>query len=437
MLITLAAYAAVSLAAGSRNALQGGTGGQDLAPVYKAARLWLHGANPYQPSSDGQWRAMTGLGAAPPIIVPVAYTTPYSPIALLDVAVVGVFEWQRARIAWLILNVLLAVLIPLVIRRLWYPGWTRFELALFAAFWFSGLALRVGLGLGQHHLVVLAAFLSGLLVLRSRSAAAPGMLFALTLHKFTWAGVFVPMLLARRCYRVVAAMTVATAALLVLFFARIRAPMMEVVHSYVAELDWWFQRSEALGGPGHGPFHFFPVLLEILPGRALAGAVMYGLVTAGAVVQFVLTRRHGGRPEDLTAAGFILLALWSTYHGVYDGVFLIVPLCVLLRRATAPAPEAWRRASAVAAAAMIGMWLVDPLKIGSLMYRVPIDQVPADAAGFRIASLAYRTTPFACFWLLAAIGWTSDGAEGSPGERRAASTLRRTTWLAASRTGAR
>ena len=154
---------------GSRNAVHGATGGQDLAPVYKAARLWLHGANPYQASSDEQWRVLTGARTAPPIIVPVAYATPYTPIALLDVAVAGAFDSHRARVAWLAANLFLAALVPLVIRRLWYADWTRLELAL-GSFWLSGLALRVGLGLGQHHLIVLAALRPGL---RRRAPAAP------------------------------------------------------------------------------------------------------------------------------------------------------------------------------------------------------------------------------------------------------------------------
>ena len=220
------------------------------------------------------------------------------------------------------------------------------------------------------------------------------------------------MLLARRSYRIVVAMVVATAGLLTVFFLRIRAPLVEVVRSYVAELGWWLDHSEALGGPGHGPFHFFPVLLAILPDRTLARVVMYGLVVTGAVIQFLLTRRHRGEPEDLTVAGFVLLALWSTYHGLYDGVFLIVPLCVLLRYATLFVPRTPRRLCEVAAVAMIGMWLLDPLKIGFLIYGVPIEQVPVDAMALRIVSLGYRTIPFMSFWLLAAILWTS-----SPGER--------------------
>jgi hypothetical protein len=434
--VAVAGYAAISLAVGTRNAVHGATGGQDLAPVYRASRSWLHGANPYQPPSDEQWRAITGLGTAPPIIVPVAYATPYSPVALLDVAPVAALEWHRARVAWLGVNLFLAALIPFVIRQLWYPDWTPFQLALFCGLWLSGLGLRVGLGLGQHQLVVLAAFLLGLRWLRGGGTVMPGVLFALTLHKFTWSGVFVPLLIARRNYRAVAQMALATALLLALFFARIHAPLVDVVDAYVAELGWWWHQSEALGGPGHGPFHLFPVLQALLPGRALARVVMYGLVVAGGVVQFLLARRHGGRPEDLTVAGFILLALWSTYHGVYDGVFAIVPLCVVLRYATASGPGPRRRLSAVAAVAMLGLWLADPLKIGLLMYRVPIDQVPVDAPAVRIVSLAYRAIPFVCFWLLAAILWTSPVEERPRGQERPASLRGRASSLAGDRIGA-
>jgi hypothetical protein len=405
LLMCMLAYAAGSLWRGIGNAIGRGTGGQDFAPVYKASRVWLHRENPYSSWSSERWMQVTRSHEAPPIIVPIAYSTIYPPIALINVAPFAALEWSHARAAWLAVNIFWAILIPILMRKLWYPDWNRFQFALLLAFWLGGLALRVGLGLGQHQLIVFATFLLALVLLRNGHATTSGAFLALTLHKFTFPAVFVPMLFARRAYRALAYMLVVSVASMCCFLLLIRPPMLSVVSSYASELRWWFEYSEAGGLPGFGPSHFFPILLALSPSRPQALVIMYGLVAAGVAIQFWLAGAGRCRAEDLATAGFVALSFWSTYHGIYDGVFLILPLCALVRHGWNLPELTLRWVCRGAVALLVGLWFVDQGKITAFIYQVRIEDVPRQSAVYLIGDVGCRATLFSVFWILVALQW--------------------------------
>ncbi len=390
----LAAYAAVSLAAGATNALAPGQS-QDLAPVYMAARLWRQGLDPYRAYSAAEWQQATGATEVPANNIVRAYSTPYPPIALIDLAGISGFEWQVAKRWWLAINVALAVYVPWLVRRLWFSRWTSLQSFTFFAIWFGGIGLRVGLGNGQHALFWFAMMLSAFWLMSAGRMGWAGVPLALSLHKYPLTAVFVPYLIAGRAFRLLLATVVVSAVLLGLFLIGLRVEPLQVVASFLREIEWWYSRSDAGGLPGLGITHFYPVLATLAGGQ-MARVAMY-LLLVGAVIATCWPRRaEGPLPPDVDVACLLLLLLWGSYHSVYDTIVLILPLCVLAARwpQITPGWRQWMMAALIGL--LLGAWYADASSVYRRFDPVPLDRLP-ESGVYGALTLVYRLVVAAAF----------------------------------------
>jgi hypothetical protein len=393
-IVVLGMYAAISVTVGAANALAPGQS-QDLAPVYMAARLWLHGEDPYRGQSAEEWRHATGALEVPTANVERAYSTPYPPMAVVGLAGISGAEWQTAKTWWLAINLALAVYVPWLIRRLWCghlgPGPTT---ALFVV-WFGGMGLRVGLANGQHALFWFAAMLSALWLMSTGRAGWAGIPLSVSLHKYPLTAVFLPYFAAGRAWRLLTVAGVATLAWIGLFIMGLRVNAGEVAASYLREIAWWYGRSGPGGLPGQGITDVYPVLTALASGP-VATFVLYAIVGVAAVTAWWPLRTGHSSPRAVDVACLVLLMLWGTYHRVYDTVVLIVPLLVLAAHWHGSRAGWPRRVTAAVTLMLAAAWYADPSSLYRRFDAVPLDQMPDDHV-FLALSMGYRLIIVAAF----------------------------------------
>jgi hypothetical protein len=393
-IVVLGVYAAVSVTVGAAHALALGQS-QDLAPVYMAARLWLHGEDPYRAQSAEEWRHATGALEVPTANVERAYSTPYPPMAVVGLAGISGAEWQTAKTWWLAINLALAVYVPWLIRRLWCghlgPGPTA---ALFVV-WFGGMGLRVGLANGQHALFWFAAMLSALWLMSTGRAGWAGIPLSLSLHKYPLTAVFLPYFAAGRAWRLLTVAGVATLAWIGVFIMGLRVNTWEVAASYLREIAWWYGRSGPGGLPGRGITDVYPVLTA-LASEPVATFVLYVIVGVAAVAVWWPLRTGHSSPRAVDVACLVLLMLWGTYHRVYDTIVLIVPLLVLAAHWHGSRAGWPRRVTAAVTLMLAAAWYADPSSLYRRFDAVPLDQIP-DSHVFLALSMGYRLIIVAAF----------------------------------------
>jgi hypothetical protein len=371
-----AAYGAVSFTVGVRNALGPGRS-QDLSAVFASARLWLKGHDPYAPYTWSEWLVRAQATVVPATNVERGGSTPYPPIALLDLAPFAAAEWPVARALWLALNVAIAVTVPWAVITLWFRHWSGAGCALLAAVWFGGIGLRVGLGNGQHALWWFACTLIALLAVQRARAGLAGAALALSLHKFTLTGPIVLLLAIKRRWRPIAAMVAVTAALLAIFVAR-TGHLIEMLANYRGEMDYWYGRSAAGSIAGMGATDLGPLMTQLIASPAFATALTIALIGAAAVATvLVVSRELPATALDVSIA--MLLALVSTYHAVYDTVVLIVPIAALANAIVFDEDRRFAWPDTLVLAMLTAMWFAD----GTRVYRVfaPLDLAHVPSGG--------------------------------------------------------
>src|SRR5215831_12211014 len=272
VMVGLAIYAGVSVTAGIRNALKPHNS-QDLLPVYKSARLWWIGQDPYAAYDNAAWQRITHTPPLPEAPIIIAYSTPYPPFALLNLFYSGFTGWETVRLVWLILNLVLALLVPLLIRRLWYPDWSVSQVLGLGALWMAGIGLRVSLGNGQHTVFWLACTLGGLICYQAGRSFTACLAWAASLHKVHMAPVFLATMFLKRQWRAVVGTCLASLAILAVFLWGLNVPASQVLASYLREIRWWADRVEGGGLYGLGATHFYPVLI-LLFGRSLVAQLL-------------------------------------------------------------------------------------------------------------------------------------------------------------------
>ena len=371
-----AVYGAVSFTVGVRNALGPGRS-QDLSAVFASARLWLMGRDPYASYRWSDWLVQAHATVVPSTDVERGASTPYPPIALLDLAPFAAAEWPVARALWLALNVAIAVSVPWAVITLWFRHWSGAGRALLAAVWFGGIGLRVGLENGQHALWWFACTLVALLAVQRARAGLAGGALALSLHKFTLTGPLVLLLAIKRVWRPIAIMVVVTAALLAIFVVRTGHPF-EVLASYRTEMHYWYGRSAAGGISGMGTTDLGPLIAQLMTSPALAFALTVTLVgSAVLATMLVVSRDLPATALDVSIA--VLLALVATYHAVYDTIVLIVPIAALANAVVFDEDRRFAWADAAVLAMLTAMWFTD----GTRAYRVfaPLDLAHVPSSG--------------------------------------------------------
>jgi hypothetical protein len=416
VLVALGGFAVVSVGKGIANGLQPGTGSQDLAPVYRAAKLWVSRHNPYVTASDDQWRIATGSSEAPPVVVLAAYSTPYPPIALLNASWLCAFGWSQARIAWMAFNLLISVYLALGLRWLWPGPWSTFGTAALVLWWHCGIGLRVGLGLGQHELLVFACILTALVFHRRDNWLLSGLFLALSLHKFTWTAFVVPYFVVKRDVRPILSMILSSALLLLIFLVWPHASPRDVIAAYARELAWWGERSKGGGLSGMGTTHLYPVLRLLLAGRA-GSVAMFAIASAGLLVACYAVARIPKERDDLPGlelTAFLSLSLWATYHGLPDTVLLILPLLACVGYAgDVERAGGGPRLTTLFTIVLGCMWVIDPTKIARL------SGLGTDHIALRMVDVGYRLAVLLSFcmtvWQLTREGRSLRNASGARG----------------------
>ena len=378
----LLAFGAASMAIGARNALRPEQS-QDLAPVYKAARLWVARADPYRPVELPVWQAETRASDPPDAPNGPDRSTIYSPIAVRDVALVSAPRWQLTKRLWLAL--------------------------IAAAVWMGGMGLRVGLGNGQHALVWLSLLLTACALAPSWPRTA-GVVLAWSMHKFNLTAIIAPYFLAARAFRSVLTAVLVLAGALVVFFAWSQVPAADVIGSYAREFAWLYGQSHGGTLPGHGVTDLYSIIAGVAGDGPIAGLIAFVLAAAGLIVTFYATTRVRQPLRDVDVAAWLLVLLWTTYHRAYDTVLLAVPLSVVIDRAwRAGEWRSWRRAAPIAALA--AMWYVDPSKVYLLVHPAALDRIP-DAGALVVIETLYRLGVLGAWAYVVSLGLRERGTAG-------------------------
>jgi len=328
----MAMWALLSLGAGARNALLP-LNSQDLGPLYKSSSLWWNRHDPYAFYTSAEWERASHLPAPPNLPLIVAYSTPYTPIALLNLAPLSVFQWDVAKRLWLIVNLFLAFFVPFLIRHLWYRNWSVSLTAFFVLFWLGGIGLRVGLGNGQHTLFWFACTVGALALYRFRRNLIAGALFAVAFHKVQLAAIFTSFIIAKKWWRLLSLTAVCGLLLLLLFLAHLDVPTSRIWSSYQAELQWWSRSMEGGGLKGLGNTHLYPALTAILgKGTLLPQILMYGMALSAFLAIARLASRDKAFPTDIEISSLMLFAMWAVYNSIYSTVVVILPIAALYER---------------------------------------------------------------------------------------------------------
>jgi hypothetical protein len=403
----LIAVGGASIGRGAVNALRPEQS-QDLAPVYKAARLWRAGDDPYQPVDPETWRTRTHAEDAPDVPVGADVSTIYSPIAVMDVALASDASWRGTKVAWLGLNIALAVYVPVLVWALWYREWSPVLRWLAGGLWLGGMGLRIGLGNGQHTLLWLATILTACALIRSWPRAA-GAALAMSLHKFNLTAVVAPYFLARRAFVTLGSAAACAMAAWLVFVASSHVPASSVAASYVREFTWLFGQSRGGTLPGHGVTDVYGVVAGLAGDGAVASVLTFMLALAGLAVTAAVTDRSGGTPRDVDVAAWLLLLLWTTYHRAYDTVLFVVPLAALIERLRR-SPDLWRSWGAGAWFAVLTlMWYVDPSKVYLVLRPAALDRIPASGA-LSALEMTYRMAVLALWAAFVSLAHRERGA---------------------------
>jgi hypothetical protein len=226
-----------------------------------------------------------------------------------------------------VFNLGLALCVPLLMWDIWHRGQTPAFYGGFLAFWLTGMGLRVGLGVGQHILLVFTFLLAAFALLKRGHTLWSGLFLALSLHKFAFTVFLLPLFAARRLYNVMFAMAGGAALLLAIFCIRLDGLAPSALRNYAEEMSLWAARSEA-GGMATGVTNIYPVVKALVPGSLADVGIMYALLLAGVGVSIYAAFRKRGNISDGEISLFLLLCLWGMYHEQHDMIVLIVPVAL-------------------------------------------------------------------------------------------------------------
>jgi Glycosyltransferase family 87 len=291
----------------------------DFRIYYVAAKVWLHGGDPYQ---VGQ------LQQVDPTVSPLGYAYPFW--ALFAIAPLTFLALPQAAGVWLVLNIEALLAVVLLLGRAFTLSW-RWRLWLII----SGLLGLPGLFVliqGQISFLLLFLLVAGYLCMQARKVAGAAFLLAFSLAKpqLVWLPIIVLFFCAfrQRQHKPFAACLSLALGLL-------------LVSSWLADPSWlssWLgalQRDAAIGDPGeqHVTDNMGTVfaLAHHLPFAPLAVALVVA-AWLGAALLLIWRFRQGEHTFVLFALGCSLVGILSPWMWIYDGVIWLVPLAALAQR---------------------------------------------------------------------------------------------------------
>ena len=236
------------------------------------------------------------------------------------------FSWPTAKAIWIIVNLALMLIIPLLTIRL-LPHTLKWRLVLLICLLFIAMqGTRVAAWTGQTTLLVFTLMLGALLTL-NRVSLFPGLMLGLALSKFTLAFPVFLFVAYRRRYPVLAiSLLVQLCGLALVSFIGHRSPI-DVLSDYWSVL----LLHTDLHGIHLAPlFNNQPVLsLAILVG----GSALVFLILWRWLPKVSSERTEGSRLTFAEYHGLVSLFLWSLlaiYHRVYDTVLVIAFIVLLI-----------------------------------------------------------------------------------------------------------
>lgn len=261
------------------------------------------------------------------------------------------------RTAWMVLNLVLLAAVCCLIVRIWgreWPVWLRLVVCLAVA---ASKPARLGIGLGQFHLAILALMLASLAVLRAGRPIAAGLLLGASLIKPTMSLPLSFLYLIRRRWIMLttamifqAAMLTATSLWLGIDPRRLTTEWLERAKTQetAGAIDW-------------------PTLVRsAFPDKPVSSsAIALGLLALGTLYLFV-----SRKARDAELFGFCsFLAAIFAYHRAYDMVLLFPPFAEWVDRARcATSRRPW---AAIGAIAFAGLLIApsNPAMVGPIFER--------------------------------------------------------------------
>jgi Glycosyltransferase family 87 len=306
--------AAISLAVGTANALRNGQS-QDVKLVREWSALWLwNSANPY---------AVDGADYPPNAL------TWFGPLALLPEHAVALL--------WVGLSVALAPVAVWLGFRLLFPHASPYAALLPGLLFLCWGGLRVGLGVGQFHVLTLVLGLAAVATADKRPGLA-GILLGLALVKPHFAGAFLLWAILTRRFRVVAVALLVVLLSVLAFCVRVGQSPVEITASYLQVL-----KVELAGSTPATGIDLRPVV-QLWLGTTIAASVAHvgllaALFTSVLVVAARLGRSRLERPDMLMLSVCCAFAVLGVPHSTYDVVLLLPVMLWLYEPWVAPQPD--------------------------------------------------------------------------------------------------
>ncbi len=300
----LALPAAVSLCAGIRNAL---TRSQDFQ--WSGAHLVLHHVDPYRQFLIHDPQHLILLSQVPNYLQELY-------ILLLPL---GAVSFPHARPVWALLNCLFAVLITLILRRIY--ALERSQALLLMLLLFASTPFRIVLGNGQQSLLELLLFC---LIFYFAKPVGQGIALGLSYSKYSFSPVVLLYLAFRRRFRVLAISLVPPLVGLLVMWLLVHGSIITLATEPLA-----VSRNGVTAGLGDLMTILQTALHGILP-EALVGKLMYAAALLSSVAYAYFLSRQQAVSVRRDAAALAVANLMFFTHLTYDYVFLAIPLAAAL-----------------------------------------------------------------------------------------------------------
>lgn len=298
--------ASISVVQGLRNSVLSPFGSQDFQ--WHPARTMLQHKNPYTEFIE-YWQQKKGPN---PYIL--EQTPNYPASTLVFLLPYALFDWETAKTAWAISNLICTALILIGLNKL-YPLESRKYLLILTALFLLNTPYRMIINNGQHTLFALAAFIWSL-VLRPKNKILAGICLALSWLKYSITFPLTLLFIAKREFKI-PSIAISLHVVLTCFVALWIGESPEKFFFQPLEVNWLTTAPGDVDVFGLARTYHIPLVIPSVVGIAL-------LILLG----FVMVR-WDRKNESLLLTFLSLISLVFFYHLRYDFVILVLPLWYL------------------------------------------------------------------------------------------------------------